>query len=191
MLRRLSSMQQIPMRCGISLGLALLLTCGAAPTRSAPRGAPRPQSLQEFVKVPSLQSWASLEGDVRAGRYDMPESAVAEVLEYHSAREKRDLPNSMVLSGTSPGEFVEQQVARADAALARMGSGQEEDLWPLLQAMASQTFDDGLAFTAAEIAARLAPLRFEQIANVAVKAHPDNAWVFERTRERWLRGEKE
>jgi len=115
---------------------------------------------------------------------------VAQVLEYHSAREKRDLPNSMALSGISPEEFVKQEAARADASLARIRAGQTGDLWRLLQVMASQTFDDRLVFTAAEIAARLTPSRFEAMASVAAKARPENAWIFERIRERWLTAKK-
>jgi len=173
------------------LALALVgLTCAAAlSSADAPTSSP-PQTLETFLDAPSLQSWRSLEEDVRAGRYDAPEMVVAQVLEYHSAREKRDLPNSMALSGISPEEFVKQEAARADASLARIRAGQTGDLWRLLQVMASQTFDDGLVFTAAEIAARLTPSRFEAMASVAAKARPENAWIFERIRERWLTAKK-
>lgn len=173
------------------LFLPLAIVVVASPGNPAANGSAPSDSFEAFLDAPSWESWSRFAADVNAGRYGRPDTAFPQLLDYHSAREKRDLPNSMAVTGIPPDEFAKLQAARADSALANIQRGLTNDVWCVLQALASQAYDDGLVFTSAEIAARLQPVRFERIAKEAIEAHPANAWIFERTRERWLRPRKE
>jgi hypothetical protein len=148
-------------------------------------------SLGSFLSHPSAATWTAFEDDVEAGKYGPPDALYPELLEYHSAREHRDLPNSMALIGITPDDYVKAQAARADAALEVIRQHQGQGLWRFLSRLATQTFDDGLVWTGTEIAARLSPERFDQIAAEAVKKVPANGWIVERVRERWLRSRSE
>jgi len=148
-------------------------------------------SLERFIITPSLSSWQDFQADVRSGSYRTKGELFHKILEYHKARGNRDLPNSMTLKDITPDEFVMLQSKRVDSALAYIRKNQCSDFWRLIEKMAVQDFDDGLMWTACEIAARLSPPKFEKIAAEVTKHYPDQSWVIESIHEKWLPAKKE
>lgn len=147
-------------------------------------------SLEKFLTAPSLTSWQNFQADVRSGRYGKKGGLFLKIFEYHDAREKRDLPNSMVLKDITQDEFVILQSKRADSALDFIRKNKNANFWRIIEKLAVQDFDDGLMWTACEIAVRLSPPKFEKIAAEVIKRYPDQSWVIDRIYEKWLPAKK-
>lgn len=143
-------------------------------------------SYELFLASPSLVSWHHFETDIRTGRYDASMPVFRDVLEYHDARLKRDLPNSMALSGIDPKNFVDKQQRRTDSALLSIKVQESIYLWRMLEKLASQDFDEDLMWTSCEITARLSPSKFEIILNEVQRLHPERKRMFRILRSRWI-----
>ena len=138
-------------------------------------------SIEAFVEQRDAESWSRVEKEVRA----QPDSTLAHFLAFHEARLQRDLPNSMARVGESPTEAAARAGRAADVALGAIGT-RLGDIWPVISALASQSFDDDLVFSAAEAAARLAPDRFDSLRSHALGQRAESREIFDRVRERWL-----
>lgn len=162
--------------------IGVIVGCSVLPARGVPAG-----SLDAFIANPSPSSWRAFEADVRAGHYGPASSPFPQVLEYQDAQLHRDFPNSMTLRGMTPDQYVGLQIKRVDSALKRIQNSNLDDVWRLIRAMGVQDFDEDLVWTAGEIAARISPGKFEELAADIVRLHPERSWIVERTRARWLR----
>lgn len=120
-------------------------------------------SCELFLEKPSLVLWHQFEVDIRTGHYDASRRVFRDVLEYHDARLKRDLPNSMALSDVKPNNFVANQQRRADSAFLSIKAQESNDLWRILEKLSNQSFDEDLMRTSCEIAARLSPSKFMMV----------------------------
>jgi hypothetical protein len=140
-------------------------------------------SFEMFLTKPTQVYWRSFEVNIKSGYYHQ---VFQQVLEYHDARMKRDLPNSMALTGPAQDKFMKQHNKRIIFALNSIRSKESSDLWRLLGKLGSQNFDEDLVWTAFEIAARLSPPKFETIAKDVERLHPDQTWIIENIRERWF-----
>jgi hypothetical protein len=168
----------------VILGIPVIVAFFGCSLVSA-QGTTTRSSIEAFLAAPSISTWQTFEADVHSKRYD-PGTPYRDVIDYHDARSKRDLPNSMARTGITPDKYVTLQSKRADSALGRIQKKASEDLWRLLRALAVQVFDEDLLCTACEIAARVSPVRFEEFAADVVRLHPEQSWIIERIRERWL-----
>src|SRR5438477_7326237 len=80
-----------------------------------------PATLREFLRQPSAQSWFRLMDDGKAGAYGKRYFWLSSVFQFHEARLRRDLPNSMALApGVSPAEHVRKQAELATDALKKL-----------------------------------------------------------------------
>jgi hypothetical protein len=142
-------------------------------------------SLERFLAAPSVSTWTAFEHDIESGKGDAQQSPFPALIGYHRSREQRDLPNSMARIGISPDEYVKQQEAKVERSFELIRQRQSEDLWRLLRILILQNFDDGLVDTASEIAARLSPERFTELAAEVDRAQPAKSWIMDRAKGRW------
>lgn len=170
------------MRCSVRrsvaqlLSLIILAACGRNAVGTA---------VTRFVAEPSLSAWAHLEDRIGS---ETPTTATQKfyyVLEYHAARERRDLPNSMALTELSPGEFVDARIKQLAKLEEKLKKSADQDMWQLLHAMASQSFDDGLTWTSSEIAWKVSRSQFDKMEVNARSVSEEAREIFRRTRERW------
>ena len=131
----------------------------------------------KFLADPSQASWQSLETDIHAGNV---RSTFRQILQYHDARRDRDRPGQEGSSGCDPAIEVEQafEIIRKDESFYSC---------QLLGKMAVQDFDDELAWTACEIAARLSEAKFRKIAEEVGRVHPERMWLIDLVSEKWLK----
>jgi hypothetical protein len=178
-LRRITVNHWNPLRFSSLIG-SMIFFCAVATGWGAE------SSLERFVSSPSRESWQVFKSDVHLGYYKSNGSVFLKLIEYHEAREKRDLPNSMALKNITPDQFVRMQIKRADEALVYLRKNNDAEFWRVVEKLAVQEFDEGLARTALEIIARLSPKRFDAMTAALRKQNADKSRIIEDTRSKWL-----
>jgi hypothetical protein len=177
-------MEKYSGRSMLLIAVLLVFICRVCAPASHAAGS---DSLDVFPASPSQASWRSFLGKVRSKRYKGPDGPVfSQLLNFFDAAELREFPNSMALTGITPDQFVDEQIKRANSALAFIREHQTRNLWLVIGRLATQSFDDELIFNSCELAIRLSPKRFNALALKVEKLHPGKKWIVERIRERWL-----
>lgn len=156
---------------------------------------------QKFLEDPSRVRWQDLEVEIRSGKERL---LFRQVLKYHDARRVRDWSGSEGSTGDSGFRGNDGQQKRTPSS-ARSGRESIEDpaseaeytfegirkeesiyMWQLLGKLAIQDFDDELAWTACEIAARLSEAKFRKIAEEVGRVRPGRIWVIDMIAAKWL-----
>ncbi len=166
--------------------LWLAYTVGSPDVFAGEKDAGPCSSRGAFVSAPSQKTWDALAKDVSSGKCGAGNTLYPALIAYLDARPHRDLPNSHTLEGITPDRFVTQQMTRIDAAFKRLRTySTTVQLWQALKALAVQDFDEDLVITACEIAYRLSPARFDEIAAAIEKSNPSQSPIIQITRDRW------
>ena len=166
------------------LSLILLASAACQLVDMARDGHTVERSFEQFVSAPTEANWSGLRSSAKKDPGSKLSLLVSLVVQYHEARDRTDLPNSMALKNVSPDEFVKQQIQIADQTLRKLKSMEGAPLWSLLQSLVLQGFDEFLVWTSAELLFRLAPPRFEEIASI-VSTDSEKARIFAETKARW------
>lgn len=151
-------------------------------------------SLHAFVNRPSQENWDSLVNEALASASLSDAQMVILTIRYNEARLRRDLPNSMALVGITPNEKVRASAAEATQALEGIRPHVQSDtMWKFLEALVRQTFDEQLTYSACEMACRLSPERYDEMAERVTRdlpGRPELQRVIRATRDRWESGEQ-
>ena len=154
-----------------------------------------PESIQIFMRNPTPDTWQQVIDDADAGKLGPKDSAYVQLVIYDDARLHRDFPNSMARpSGFDMNEYFLKNTAELNTSLAFIRKGADNNFWKLLEVMAVGFKDyreNSLVVTSSEIAARLDPVRFNDLAIRVSQASPsaadpDRDLVFRITREKWI-----
>jgi hypothetical protein len=103
------------------LSLILLVSVACQSVDVSRDGQAVERSFEQFVSAPTETNWSGLRSSVNKDPYSELSRLVLLVVQYHEARDRRDLPNSMALKNVSPDEFVTQQIQIADETPGRPG----------------------------------------------------------------------
>jgi hypothetical protein len=154
--------------------------------RAIPTGSQRSLSASdEFLAHPSADTWRGLVATGRTQHDDLIAVAAFHISLYDAAALQRDLPNSMTRNG-HVDEYVtlqEQILKREFGILCTLPSS---DLWKLIDILCSQQFDERLVWTGAELAYRMSPARFT---NLAKSATGENRRIMDYVPKRFVAGD--
>lgn len=109
---------------------------------------------QSFIYKPTAEGW-----DTLSLLAEKPNAASCDcsvdVSTYHTARIRRDLPNSQSLIGITPKQFVEQQQRRIAELTNHLRTCNSANLRLLIHKMKNQNFDPEVARSAQELEKQL------------------------------------
>jgi len=107
-------------------------------------------------------------------------------IDYNEARLRRDLPNSRALVGITPSEKVRASAAEATQVLEGIRPhAQSDTMWRFLEALVRQTFDEQLTYSACEMACRLSPPEYAEIAQRVRRDQPERPFLLTALQESW------
>ena len=172
------------MRRSLFLSLVLLVSVACHSVDVSRDGQAVERSFEQFVSAPTETDWSGLRSSVNKDPGLELSRLVSLVVQYHEARDRRDLPNSMALKNVSPDEFVTREIQITNETLGKLKSMENARLWSLLKSLALQDFDEFLVWSSAELLFRLNPPRFEEVASI-VSPDSKKAHIFAETRARW------
>jgi hypothetical protein len=138
-------------------------------------------ALKAFVVRRSELSWNDLVTASSRDPASYSARLVSLVQKYNEAELNRDLPNSMARTGT-PDEAVFKANESISQTLAALKSISDEDLWQLLTALVQQDFDDSYQYSAAELAFRIYPERYDELMKSCGAAKGE---MLAQIKERW------